>query len=64
MLFNLYWFETGFLWTRWLYPVGLVLRPLLWLIAASVNLAGGLFERLLPSAHLSFNHLTIGTRHG
>jgi SAM-dependent methyltransferase len=62
VLFNLYWFEAGFIWTRWLYPIGLVLRPLLWLLAALVNLAGWMFERLIPSTLLSFNHLTIGCR--
>lgn len=62
VLFNLYWFETGFIWTKWLYPIGLVLRPVLWVVAAIVNLIGGLFERLVPSSHLSFNHLTIGCR--
>jgi SAM-dependent methyltransferase len=62
VLFNLYWFEAGFIWTKWLYPIGLVLRPLLWLFAAFVNLSGWLFERLIPSTSLSFNHLTIGYR--
>jgi len=62
ILLNLYWIEIGFLWTKWLYPIGLLLRPLLWLLAAIVNLIGAVFERLLPSAHMSFNHLTIARR--
>jgi SAM-dependent methyltransferase len=24
LLFNLYWFESGFMWTKWLYPLGVV----------------------------------------
>jgi SAM-dependent methyltransferase len=62
VMFNLYWFEAGFIWTRWLYPFSLVLRPLLWLLAAAVNMAGWIFERVIPSKLLSFNHLTIGRR--
>jgi SAM-dependent methyltransferase len=62
VLFNLYWFEAGFLWTRWLYPIGVVLRPILWLLAAAVNIAGWAFEHIIPSTLLSFNHLTIGAR--
>ena len=62
VMFNLYWFEAGFLWTKWLYPLSVTLRPLLWLAAAIVNLAGWLFERILPSTLLSFNHLTIARK--
>jgi hypothetical protein len=62
ILFNLYWFEMGFMWTKWLYPIGLVLRPLLLLGAFFVNVAGWIFERVLPSSHMSFNHLTVGRR--
>jgi SAM-dependent methyltransferase len=62
IMLNLYWFEIGFLWTKWLYPIGLVLRPLLWCVVMLVNLAGWLFERLLPSNHMSFNHLTVAHR--
>ena len=62
VLFNLYWFEAGFLWTRWLYPMSVVFRPLLWLVAALVNLAGWLSERIIPSTLLSFNHLTIARK--
>lgn len=62
ILLNLYWFEIGFLWTKWLYLFGLILRPLLWALAAFVNGLGWLFERLLPSTHMSFNHLTVARR--
>ncbi len=58
-MFNAYWFDIGFMWTKWLYPIGLVLRPLLWLLCLIVNITGGVFEKLIPSAHMSFNHLTI-----
>lgn len=58
-MFNLYWYEIGFIWTKWLYPIGLVLRPLLLLLCFLINVLGGIFEVLLPSNHMSFNHLTI-----
>ncbi|HLA96660.1 MAG TPA: methyltransferase domain-containing protein [Pyrinomonadaceae bacterium] len=62
MIFNAYWFGIGFIWTKWLYPFSLILRPLLWLLCFVVNLLGGLFEILLPSEHLSFNHLTVARK--
>ncbi len=61
-MFNSYWYDSGFIWTKWLYPIGLLLRPLLWLICFSVNVLGGIFEKLLPSKGFSFNHLTIATK--
>ena len=62
LLFNLFWFETGFMWTKWLYPIGIVLRPLLLLVCCAVNLLGGIFEMILPSTRMSFNHLTIARK--
>lgn len=59
---NMYWYDIGFMWTKWLYPIGLVLRPLLWLLSFVLNVLGGLFEIVLPSHHLSFNHLTIARK--
>jgi len=61
-MFNLYWYEIGFIWTKWLYPIGLVLRPILWLLCFIVNLLGGIFEKILPSRQMSFNHLTIARK--
>lgn len=61
-MFNEYWYDIGFIWTKWLYPIGLALRPLLWLFCLIVNLLGGLFEVIVPSNHMSFNHLTIATK--
>ena len=60
IMLNLYWIEIGFLWTKWLYPIGVVLRPLLWVVAAVINVIGAFFEKVLPSSHMSFNHITIG----
>jgi len=62
LLFNLYWFDLGFMWTKWLYPFGVVLRPLLLLLCFIVNVIGGLFEVILPSKQMSFNHLTIARK--
>jgi len=59
LLFNLYWFNIGFIWTKWLYPVGVLLRPLLWLLCFVFNVIGIIFEKIVRSDHLSFNHLTI-----
>jgi SAM-dependent methyltransferase len=62
LLFNLYWFDIGFMWTKWLYPFGVVLRPVLLLLCFIVNVIGGLFEVILPSKQMSFNHLTIARK--
>lgn len=62
VMFNMYWYDIGFMWTKWLYPLGLVFRPVLWLICLLVNAVAGIFELLLPSRHMSFNHLTIATK--
>jgi SAM-dependent methyltransferase len=61
LMFNLYWYE-AIMWRKWLYPFGLILRPLLLLLALVVNVIGGIFERLMPSPHLSFDHLTIASK--
>lgn len=61
-MLNLYWYDIGFIWTKWLYPIGLILRPVLWLICFIVNVLGGIFEKLLPSKQMSFNHLTIAKK--
>lgn len=62
LLFNLYWFDIGFMWTKWLYPFGVILRPILLLLCFIVNVLGGILEVLLPSRQMSFNHLTIARR--
>lgn len=62
LLFNIYWFELGFMWTKWLYPIGVVLRPVLLLICFIINVIGGIFEVLLPSRHMSFNHITVARK--
>lgn len=62
ILFNVFWFDIGFMWTKWLYPVGVLLRPVLLLLVGLVNALGWAAERLLPSRHLSFNHLTVARK--
>jgi SAM-dependent methyltransferase len=62
LLFNLYWFDIGFMWTKWLYPLGVILRPVLLLFCFIVNVIGGIFEVILPSKQMSFNHLTIARK--
>lgn len=62
LMFNIYWFDIGFMWTKWLYPIGVVLRPILLLFCFIVNVIGGIFEVILPSKHMSFNHLTIARK--
>jgi len=61
-LFNLYWYDIGFIWTKWLYPLSIVLRPILWFLCFLINLLGGLFEAIVPSKHMSFNHLTVASK--
>ncbi len=62
VMFNLYWYDIGFIWTKWLYPIGLILRPVLWLLCFFFNVLGRVFEILLPSNHMSFNHLTFARK--
>ncbi len=62
IMLNLYWYDIGFMWTKWLYPIGLVLRPVLLLLVVIVNGAGWLLELALPSTHMSFNHLAIAQK--
>jgi SAM-dependent methyltransferase len=62
IMLNLYWFEMGFMWTKWLYPLGLILRPLLLLLSLTVNVSGWVLERILPSSHMPFNYLTVASR--
>lgn len=59
MLINYYMIVLGFFWTKWLYPLGVLLRPALWVLAATINLIGGLADILLPSDHLAYNHLFV-----
>lgn len=62
MMFNLYIFHLGFMWTKWMYPIGLILRPLLWLLICLVNGLGWIMEKAVPSNHMAFDHLTIGKK--
>lgn len=62
IMFNLFWFDLGFMWTKWLYPIGLLFRPLLWILLCLVNLFGWLLENLISSPQMSFNHLTVGRK--
>lgn len=61
-MFNLLWFDLGFLWTKWLYPIGVILRPLLWILIFIVNVLGWLFDQVIASKQMSFNHLTIARK--
>lgn len=62
LLVNIYWFEIGFMWTKWLYPLGVILRPVLLLLCFVINIIGGILEVILPSRQMSFNHLTIARK--
>lgn len=62
MMLNLYLFDIGFMWTKWLYPIGVILRPMLWMVIASINLCGWLLEKIIPSKHMAFNHLTVARK--
>lgn len=61
VMINFFWYELGFMWTKWLYPFGLILRPLLLILIFVVNMLGWLADKVVPSNHLSFNHLTIAS---
>ena len=64
LLINIYVYSIGFMWTKWLYPFGVILRPLLLLLCLVCNIAGGIFERLVPSNHMALGHLTIAKKGG
>jgi len=60
--FDLFVFDLGFSWTKRLYPIGLILRPLLWILIFLVNVIGRVLENGISSRQISFNHLTIGRK--
>lgn len=62
MMFNLYIFYLGFMWTKWMYPIGLFLRPVLWLLICIINYLGWIMEKIIPSTQMAFDHLTIGKK--
>ena len=62
IMLNLFIFDIGFMWTKWLYPIGVVLRPVLWILIALINLMGWLAEKIIPSKQMSFNHLTVARK--
>jgi len=67
ILLNVYLTDIGFFWTKWLYPIGLIFRPLVLLMTAAINLIGGIFEVVIPSRHhkmsvFSFNHLVLAIK--
>ena len=62
ILFNIYWFESGFLGTKWLYPLSIPFRPLLLLGVCWVNALGWMLERALPSSLMALDHLTIARK--
>lgn len=62
IMINLYWYDIGFIWTKWIYAIGVILRPLLWLICFLINVVGRFLEAILPSEHLAFNHLTVAKK--
>ncbi len=59
VMINLYIYEYVFLWNKWLYPIGLLLRPLLWLFCFAVNLTGWVFDKIVPNDRLPSHVLTI-----
>ena len=62
VMINLYWYDIGFIWTKWLYPVGVIFRPALWLVCFAINVVGRILESVLRSNHMSFNHLTVARK--
>jgi SAM-dependent methyltransferase len=64
LLVNLYFYNCAFMWNKWLYPVGLLLRPLLWIACFTINVMGGVFEIILADDRLPIGCLTIATKKG
>ncbi len=59
VMINLFLFDLGFMWTKWLYPIGLILRPVIWLVIFLINMLGWIMEKIIPSDQMAFGHLTI-----
>ena len=62
VMINIYVFDIGFLWKKWLYPIGVVLRPVIWILILIINLIGWLMDYIIPSDHMAFNHLTVARK--
>ena len=62
LLINIYLHDICFIWNKWLYPLGLIIRPIIWLVVAMINTLGGLVHWVLPSTHLSFNHFLVARK--
>jgi SAM-dependent methyltransferase len=62
VLLNLYLFDLGGYWCGRLYLLSLILRPLIWIATAAVNLAGQIGDAIINSRHLSVGHLIVGRR--
>jgi SAM-dependent methyltransferase len=62
MMSNIYIHDLCFYWTPWFYPLGVLIRPVIWLVIALINVLGGVVDRLVPSHHLSFNHLVTARK--
>jgi SAM-dependent methyltransferase len=58
MLLNMYWFDAGFMWTKWLWP----LRPVLLVLIAVVNAVGGLADLVVRSTQMPWDHLAVARK--
>ena len=62
VLFNVFLFCEMFQWNKFLYPIGLLARPLIWILSFIINVVGGLLEFLFYSESLPFDHITVGVK--
>lgn len=61
-MLNIFWFHFGFMCTKWLYPIGVLLRPVLLPLIFIINILGWIGDKLVQSPQMSFDHLTVGKK--
>lgn len=62
ILTGLYWFDLGCYWTRWLYFIGVIFRPIVLVLTAFINIMGWINKGLIHSNHLPFGYIGVCQR--
>ena len=62
ILLNIYLFDLGFYWNKWLYPFGLIFRPFILISIFIINVFFWLLGILIKSEHLPSNILALGIK--
>jgi len=60
MLLNIHLVEECFLWNKFLYPISILIRPLIWIMAFLINIAGAIPDSIIRiDSAMPFGHLII-----